>query len=148
VIPGNLRAYELGQTQNHATLRQALSKYAFGKFWVTSGDKEQDLRAVRRAFDDEVDTSGRGALHWLVHDGDAVAECRLLLSVGIDPDKPNAYSEERPSHWTTHYGRPLCAEALAPCRPHLTAVDYFGREKPSIMRVYVSNWSRTNIFNY
>ncbi len=146
MIPDNLRAYELGQKQNLVTLLKVLSKYAFGKFWVTNSDEEQELLAVRRAFDDELDTAGRGVLYWMLLDGDAVAQCRLLLSVGIDPDKPMKHLSHRASHWTTYYGRPSCAEALAPCRPNLAAVDH-GGEKPSIMRAMVSSRAYAEILS-
>jgi hypothetical protein len=145
VIPGNFMAYELGQQQNLTPLREVLSKYAFGKFWVTSGAEEQELCAVRRTFDDGVNNFGWGVLHCLVRDGDAVAQCRLLLSVGIDPDKPIKRLNQRPSHFASCYGRPLCAEALARCRPNLSAVDREG-EKPNTKMARVSFWSRTEMW--
>ncbi len=123
------KACYLGLSRNHVDLHNAISKYAFGNFWVTNEDSEQELRGVRCAFDDEVDSLGRGVLHFLLVDGDHEAPFRLLLSLGVDPDKPagNAQQLVRPSHYATLYGRPSCARALAPCRPDLTAVHEGGR---------------------
>jgi hypothetical protein len=125
-LPDGMTLRELGRAENHATLDAVLSKYAFGTFWVTNEEEEEELRAVRRAFDDGVDSRAWGVLHWLLQDGNHEAQFRLLLSLGIDPDKPTKFAY-RPSHFTTCYGRPSCARALAPCRPNLAAVDGNGK---------------------
>ncbi len=125
-IPGNQRPYVLGRSEYHDTLNEFLSKYAFGKFWVTNEDQEQQLRAVRCAFDDDVNFYTRTVLTELLGDGDHEALFRLLLSLGIDPDMPIRELNLRPSHYTTCWGRPSCARALAPCRPDLTAVEIDG----------------------
>jgi hypothetical protein len=121
-LPDGVKAWQLGRRENHDTLHKVLSKYVFGEFFVTSENKEQELRAVR----DGVDCSGSNALlKNLLQDGDHGAQIRLLLSLGIDPDKP-IYSF-RPSHWTVLWGRQSCAKALAPCRPDLKAVNDCGK---------------------
>jgi hypothetical protein len=131
-IPGNVTVRELGVSENHDRLSEVISNYAFGKFWVTNEDEEKKLRAVRCAFDDGVDTDGWGVLHVLLQDGDHETQIRLLLALGIDPDKPTN-TKYRASHHTTFYGRPSCARALAPCRPDVTARDGNGYT-PSTMR--------------
>jgi hypothetical protein len=61
------------------------------------------------------------------------------LSLGIDPDKPNVRTKSRPSHLTTFLGRPLCAQALAPCRTDGTSFDQNGATPRT--RKAVSIWS-------
>ncbi len=147
VLPGELRAYELGLRQNHATLNALLSTYAFGKFWVTNEGREKELRGVRCAFDDDVNSYVERVLPALLSDGDHEALFRLLLSLGLDPDKPDKRVENnrRASHLTTYFGRPSCARALAPCRPDVKAIDAVGGT-PRTVTVGVSELKRHDWF--
>jgi hypothetical protein len=138
-LPGKLKAYELGEEKNHATLHKVLSKYSFGKFWVTNKGEEEELAAVRRDFDDGVDSYEAGVLHSVLRSGDHEAQFRLLLSLAIDPDKPKSDTKSRPSHFTTCMGRPSCAQVLAHCRADLTAADVNGHT-PRTRSAAVSIW--------
>jgi hypothetical protein len=126
--------WDLGKAENHVTLRNYLHKYPIGKFAVTSSKEELELAVVRRFFDDGVDHGRRGVLHGLLRDGDHEEELRLLLSVGVEPDKPNK-DNFRPSHEAACWGRQACARALAPCRPDLSAVNCAG-DTPLTARVW------------
>jgi hypothetical protein len=128
-LPDDVGVWMVGNSHYHDTLNECLSKYAFGKFWVTNEHEEKEMRAVRCIFDDAVHSSndGGGVLLYLLRDGDHEAQFRLLLSLGMDPDKLREYKQSRPSHFTTRYARPSCARALAPCRPRVTALDEFGK---------------------
>jgi hypothetical protein len=122
-IPDYLAPYQLGRWVHHGKLNEVLSKYAFGEFWVTSEDEEQELAAVRQVFDADWHSSRCDVLYALLCDGDHEAQCRLLLSLGFDPNKPDKHWYCQPYHVTTMKGRPLCARALAPCRPDFTDAD-------------------------
>ncbi len=119
--------------ENHVTLHEVLSKYAFGKFWVTNEAMEHELATVRRAFDDAVEIYAVSVLHTLLNEGDHEVQLRLLLSIGIDPDQRDKFFSKLPSHTATQNGWLSCVRALAPCRPDLMAIDRNRGKRPSTM---------------
>jgi hypothetical protein len=134
-LPQNIKPHMLGKKENHALLREVLSKYQLGEFSVTDQESEEELSQVRRCFDDSSgleEKQSAGVLHKLLHSGDHDQEFRLLLSLGVNPDLVSGSSKYRPSHRTTFWGRPLCALALAGCRPDLSAANHNGYVPKSI----------------
>ena len=113
-----------------------LSKYEFGKFWVTDKASEHELQQVRHAYDASKDKYKNTALHNLLLHGDHKCQLRLLLAIGVHPDLAG-HQNLRPSHLTTENGRSSCAQELYPCRPYLSAVNDNGNTPISIGVSYI-----------
>lgn len=119
--------WELGLEKNWKELKRILAPVTGNDFAVTELKHRLIIDDIRRRFDSSKTKDGRTILEKILMSKAAdkkemadVAE--LILSIGINPDVPNAYGW-RPSHIVGQEALVELAPTIFACRPDMTALN-------------------------
>ena len=124
ILPFNQHdLFRAGNSDEWPRLRKIVRLLANDSFAVTNPETQLMLDKTRKLFDESVDDHGQNCfLHLLDSSSDKPRRLELLLSLGVDPDRPDDCGF-RPSHLCASQGLVKSAHVVFMCRPDMAARD-------------------------